>query len=135
MREDAALLVSAGTSQKALERLISSTGFRCVHPQDAAARDAVVGVADPEAMSLDVQQLCGELRGRFPGLAVVVVGEFSMPEALRALRAGAADYLDRSTPPRQFAAALERARALGAARRWHSHREPSEEERRSELSG
>ncbi len=112
MRSAAALVVSRSPSEETLRQALRALGMRFVSfasPGRGADADAIV--ADPDALDCDVDVLCRDLARDYPGLPIIIVGDSQMRSAVRALRAGAWDYVDRAAMTMDLGAALHRARS------------------------
>src|SRR6185312_5793424 len=91
-------------------------------------------VIDAEGLGETAADACARMREARPGVPILMVGTSTVDAAVRALRAGAADYLDHTSPPEEFAAALDRIRLDQSIVRWKAQ-ETREPDRYPELWG
>src|SRR6476620_5109240 len=71
------------------------------HPTSDAVNAVIV---DAEALGESIEGACSRATLDWPNLPIVIVGAPSIDAAVNAMRAGAADFLDFSSPPEEFAA-------------------------------
>ncbi len=104
------LIVSSSASELGAE--LEHAGWSCTVSQSisgaADAPAAGVVVVDPEAIGEGTQAAVSSVANLRPGVPVVVLGDTRLDSAIAALRAGAADYLERSAPGVEVSAALRR---------------------------
>lgn len=129
------LLESAGPRAPALAQVLRRAGWTCVTGDAAQATTSVNAVViDADALGETASAACERAREARPGVPILMVGTATVEAAVRALRAGAADYLDHSSPPEEFVAALERIRLDQSIQRWKA-KESRDPDRYPELWG
>jgi DNA-binding NtrC family response regulator len=105
-----ALIVSASATQLAAE--LERAGWTCTvtaalpAPEDAPAANAVL--VDPESLGVSTQHAVSVIAAHREAMPIVVLGDTRLDNAIAALRAGAADYLERSAPAVEVTATLRR---------------------------
>jgi two-component system response regulator FixJ len=103
--------------RRSLERLLSSAGFAAVsYPTPEAFLEAAPGLAagcillDVQMPGMDGLMLQAELRARGGGLPVIVMtGHGDVARAVRAMKAGAADFIEKPFDDEILVAAIEAA--------------------------
>jgi two-component system response regulator FixJ len=103
--------------RRSLERLLSSAGFAAVsYPTPEAFLEAAPGLAagcillDVQMPGMDGLMLQAELRARGGGLPVIVMtGHGDVARAVRAMKAGAADFIEKPFNDEILVAAIEAA--------------------------
>jgi DNA-binding NtrC family response regulator len=125
MRASTAILISRGTFGAVVAETLRLAGWSTCAPNDAAAREAALLVADAEALSKDIVSVMQSVTRAWPELPTIIVGSNSIGSAVEALRAGATDFLARDLGPDEFHAALTRAHRRHSLDEWHSKRSPA----------
>ena len=103
--------------RRSLERLLSSAGFAAVsYPTPKAILEAAPGLAagcillDVQMPGMDGLMLQAELRARGGGLPVIVMtGQGDVATAVRAMKAGAADFIEKPFSDEVLVTAIEAA--------------------------
>jgi len=103
--------------RRSLERLLSSAGFAAVsYPTPKAILEAAPGLAagcillDVQMPGMDGLMLQAELRARGGGLPVIVMtGQGGVATAVRAMKAGAADFIEKPFNDEVLVTAIEAA--------------------------
>src|SRR5689334_15559059 len=120
----------------ALAQVLRRAGWSCVpDSSESPSRDSINAVlVDPEALGESIDDACARATLDWPSMPIVIVGAPTVEAAVKAMRAGAADYLDHAAPPDEFAAALERIRLERSIQGWKA-KAASEPDRYPELWG
>ena len=107
----------------ALAQVLRRAGWSgVVEGPENPARDSVSAVlVDAEALGETIEGACSRATLDWPNVPIVIVGAPSIDSAVKAMRAGAADFLDRASPPEEFAAALDRIRLERAIEGWRTN--------------
>jgi two-component system response regulator FixJ len=103
--------------RRSLERLLSSAGFAAVsYPTPQSILEAAPGLAagcillDVQMPGMDGLMLQAELRARGAGLPVIVMtGQGDVATAVRAMKAGAADFIEKPFSDEVLVTAIEAA--------------------------
>ncbi len=104
------LIVAANTASLAseLERAGWATTLASSIAVVSAATQPGVILVDPATLDISTSEAVGALTAKFPAVPLVVLGDTRLESAIAALRAGAADYLERGLPSSEVAASLRR---------------------------
>ena len=103
------LIVAANAAPLAseLERAGWATTLASSPAVASAAQPGVI-IVDPGTLDLSTSEAVGSVSAKNPSVPVVVLGDTKLESAIAALRAGAADYLERGVPGAEVATTLRR---------------------------
>jgi two-component system response regulator HydG len=120
----------------ALAQVLRRAGWSCTAdgPENPARDSVNTVIVDAEALGESIESACSRATLDWPSVPIMIVGAPSIDAAVKAMRAGAADFLDYASPWEEFAAALERIRLERCIEGWRA-KTPTEPDRYPELWG
>lgn len=95
-------------SAERLRNELDALGVACVNESHSQANEVDLVCLDPKQLGKDIAELRRGLELTHPGVPIVVMGDSGLESAIAAMRAGAADYFETTTPASEIAATARR---------------------------
>jgi two-component system response regulator HydG len=115
------VLYSSGSRAVTLAQAMRRAGWTCVlYGAGDGARDVSALVVDAEALGQSADAACALACAAWPDVPILMMGTQSVEAAVRAMRAGAVDYLDYQSSPEDISAALDRVHVGRSVHAWRA---------------